>query len=200
MEKYKVCPACGCHNEPMVIECIECEADLMSVPVVDEKTEKVAENTKTAVGTAIIRLCDCGAKNPANARKCGSCGEDITDITPTPDTADEITHYTLTALDDDYTFEVNVGSTVIGRESGMQNYLGRKTFVSRKHAEFLLKNDKLSVKNFSQTNFTYINNEKIGNEFTELHDGDILSLGGIDKNGSRQQQAAYFLVRIGSCT
>ena len=200
MEKYKVCPACGCHNEPTVIECIECEADLMSVPVVDEKTEKAAENTKTAVDTAIIRLCDCGAKNPANARKCGSCGEDITDITPTPDTADEITHYTLTALDDDYTFEVNVGSTVIGRESGMQDYLGRKTFVSRKHAEFLLKDDKLSVKNFSQTNFTYINNEKIGNEFTELHDGDILSLGGIDKNGSRQQQAAYFLVRIGSCT
>ena len=197
MEKYKVCPACGCRNEPTVIECIECEADLMSVPVVDEKTEKAAENTKTSVGTAMIRLCDCGAKNPANARKCGSCGEDITDITPTPDAADEITHYTLTALDDDYSYEVNEGSTVIGRESGMQDYLGRKTFVSRKHAEFLLKDDKLSVKNFSQTNFTYINNEKIGNEFTELHDEDILSLGGIDKNGSRQQQAAYFLVRIG---
>ena len=37
-------------------------------------------------------------------------------------------------------------------------------------------------------------------EKTKLTDGDEVGLGGIRINGSRQEQAAYFLVRIGSCT
>ena len=45
--------------------------------------------------------------------------------------------------------------------------------------------------------------EEYRNKITEkvkLNDGDEFGLGGITINGNRQEQAAYFLVRIGACT
>ena len=38
-----------------------------------------------------------------------------------------------------------------------------------------------------------------GDATTELKDGDEIGLGGNEQNGSRQAEAAYFLVRIGTC-
>ena len=82
----------------------------------------------------------------------------------------------------------------------MKEYLSKKSFVSRKHAEFLVEVDRLWVKNHSATNHTYVNNEIISdNEFFELHDGDIVGLGGKEVNGKMQDEAAYFRVRIGTC-
>ena len=49
-----------------------------------------------------------------------------------------------------------------------------------------------------QVYFTYVNNKKI-QERTKLQDGDEVGLGGMSINGSRQEEAAYFLVRIGQC-
>ena len=49
-----------------------------------------------------------------------------------------------------------------------------------------------------QIYFTYVNNKKIL-ERTKLQDGDEVGLGGLNVNGRRQEQAAYFLVRIGQC-
>ena len=34
----------------------------------------------------------------------------------------------------------------------------------------------------------------------ELKDGDEIGLGGNSQNGQRQNEAAYFVIRIGSCT
>ena len=46
MEKYKVCPHCGTHNPPMMLECIQCAEDLTGVKVVDdsmvEKKEEIS--------------------------------------------------------------------------------------------------------------------------------------------------------------
>ena len=50
----------------------------------------------------------------------------------------------------------------------------------------------------SNTNFTYVNNQKI-TEKTRLNDGDEIGLGGTNINGKSQSMAAYFLVRIGQC-
>ena len=71
MNKYKICPECKKKNEPYVIECIYCEADLTGVKITDEETENTEQNNtnvQTPVVMKMIRLCDCGNKNPANAR------------------------------------------------------------------------------------------------------------------------------------
>ena len=45
MGKYKVCPVCGAHNNPLLLECSECETDLQNIPVIDEETEQAAEQS-----------------------------------------------------------------------------------------------------------------------------------------------------------
>lgn len=203
MEKYKVCPLCGTHNDPTMLECVDCESDLSGVAIVDKETElKQKESVSGPVEQQkqLIRLCDCGNKNLVQARKCTNCGEDISDIVPTEDTQEEKQHFVLETLDGEYAFEVEQPLTTIGRECEMEDYLKRKPYVSRKHAELIRDDTKLFIKNLSGTNFTYVNNQKIlANENTELHDGDEIGLGGIEKNGSRQSEAAYFIVRIGTC-
>jgi len=203
LEKYKVCPLCGTHNDPVMLECTNCENDLSSVPIVDEETEKMHqdnENECSSQPARMIRLCDCGTKNSIQARKCTGCGEDISDIVPTEDGAEEKNRVVLSSLDGEYAYEIDKPELVIGREHCMMEYLDTKSFVSRKHAELRLEGDKLFIKNLSGTNFTYRNNEKISNtEFVELVDGDEIGLGGIEKDGSRQLEAAYFMVRIGAC-
>ena len=93
--------------------------------------------------------------------------------------------------------EINTENIIVGREHDMKEYLDKKSYVSRKHAEVLLKDGKLFIKNYSNTNFTFVNNVKISSEeFLELHDGDEIGLGGNSQDGERQQDAAYFIVRM----
>ena len=86
----------------------------------------------------------------------------------------------------------------IGRENTMSEYLSTKSYVSRSHAVVTIVNNELYIENLSNTNFTYVNNKKI-TEKTKLNDGDEIGLGGTNLNGKCQEQAAYFLVRIGQC-
>ena len=217
MEKYKVCPACGTHNNPLFLECTNCEADLQNIPVVDEEMEQAAAqnagqsaeiNPSTSPSTSMVRVCDCGAKNSVQARRCSSCGEDISMIIPTPDTttaadnAPNVQQYVLSSLDGTFAYEIKEGTTVIGRENEMREYLASKPYVSRKHAELSLDTEEasLTIKNSNTTNYTFVNNQMIsGDMAVELKDGDVIGLGGNEQNGSRQPDAAYFLVRIGSC-
>ena len=39
LTKYKICPECGKHNPPNLLECRYCESDLTGVKVVDSETE-----------------------------------------------------------------------------------------------------------------------------------------------------------------
>ena len=104
-------------------------------------------------------------------------------------------------MDGFFTYEFISESTVVGRENELQDYLGDKLYVSRRHAEFKIIDGKLYVINFSKTNYTYINNVKIEDDnLKELKDGDEIGLGGNSQNGQRQNEAAYFVIRIGSCT
>lgn len=207
MAKYKVCPVCGEHNEPFMLECSKCETDLSSIRVIDEDTENAQAEHKTAeksnvVSSKMIRVCECGFKNFMQSRKCQSCGEDISMVVPASDEeSKDIVKYIISSIDGLYVYELTMYSTVVGRENEMHDYLEPKSYVSRKHAEFRIENNKLYVINYSQTNFTYINNVKIeGENPKELNDGDEIGLGGNQQNGVRQDEAAYFVVRIGSCT
>ena len=203
MEKYKICPSCKTKNIPTAWECISCEADLTGIKITDEETEKMLKANADAaneVATELVRVCDCGAKNPPNARKCQTCGEDISDITPTAEVATEqqSTTYVLSSLDGKYAHKIETNEEIIGRESGMQEYLGAKNFVSRMHAKITIEVENLYVEDLNSTNSTYVNNKKI-TQRTKLVDGDELALGGTNINGKCQNEAAYFLVRIGQC-
>ena len=213
MEKYKVCPVCGTHNNPLFLECSDCETDLQNVPVIDASMEQMAQNNRqstdaVSVSAPMVRVCECGVKNPVQARRCSACGEDISMIVPSPDMAlaenitSAVQQYLLSSLDGVFAYEVHDGITIIGRENEMREYLSTKPYVSRKHAELNLDIAAgiLTIKNCSTTNYTFVNNAMIfGDSSVELKDGDEVGLGGNQQNGLRQPEAAYFLVRIGSC-
>lgn len=202
MEKYKICPSCHEKNEPTLLECIYCEADLTGVKITDKESERMQENNSIAEQQTaeLVRLCECGAKNPPNARKCSLCGEDISDITPTPDTAEKPaeTTFVLSSTDGQYAYKLTSDEIIIGRENVMSEYLSVKSYVSRSHARLLIINGELFIENMSNTNFTYVNNQKITGK-TQLKDGDEIGLGGTSVNGKSQSMAAYFLVRIEQC-
>lgn len=205
MEKYKICPSCKAKNPPALFECMSCEADLTGVKITDEETERMNAANAAAQAEAtpkkMMRVCECGTKNAPNARKCSSCNEDISDITPTPDVEEETpneTSFVLSSLDGQFAFKVTTDNVTIGRESTMSEYLSAKTYVSRSHARITKANNELYIENLSNTNFTYVNNQKTVDK-TKLQDGDEIGLGGTNVNGKCQEQAAYFLVRIGQC-
>lgn len=203
MEKYKICPACQTKNPPGLFECINCEADLTSVKITDgdveehvEKEEKLSQDQ----ADKMYRVCECGEKNPVNARKCRKCKEDICDITPTLDDQEQCkcTEFLLCSVDGEFAYSIELGEVIIGRDNVMMEYLAKKSYVSRAHAKLMLSDGELFIENLSNTNFTYINNTRIVSK-TKLKDGDEIGLGGISINGKYQDKAAYFTVRIGEC-
>ena len=198
MEKFKICPVCGMHNKPNMIECIGCETDLTSVRATDEATEQAKitaqENTSKNVEEKYVRVCDCGCINSATAKKCVECGEDISDIAPILQSENNTCKYVMTSLDGEYAYEIKDGTAILGRENEMKEYLANKAYVSRQHAKIMKDNDKVYIENLSNTNFTFVNNQKIA-EKTELHVDDEIGLGGNETNGSRQSGAAYLILR-----
>ena len=104
----------------------------------------------------------------------------------------------LSSLDGQFAYKVTADDVTIGRENTMSEYLAVKSYVSRSHARITKANNELFIENLSNTNFTYVNNKKI-TEKIKLQDGDEIGLGGTNLNGTCQEQAAYFLVRIGQC-
>ena len=195
MEKYKVCPNCGEHNNPTIIECSNCGTDLMSVKVVDEATENIVY--EPVVETEMVKVCECGTENPPAARKCGACDEDISDILPAPKAQNCCKQYVLAEVSGEYTYDVpNDGEIIIGRENVLKEFISGKSYVSRSHAKIVSDNENIYITNLSGTNFTYVNNEKISNNTpTILKANDEIGLGGCINNGSRQDLAVYLVVR-----
>mgnify|MGYP000431813258 CR=1 FL=1 len=46
LKKYKVCPACGEHNAPNLLECRKCETDLTGIEIVDAAAAQAASATQ----------------------------------------------------------------------------------------------------------------------------------------------------------
>ena len=202
MTRFKICPDCGAKNPPDVSDCVECDCDLMSVPVTDEQQEAARKASEETVSdkNSLVRVCsECDTKNPPNARKCSNCGEDISDVIPTDDIAPtpepeiKSAAFVLRSLDAKITFTIDRDNITVGRENELKDYLATKTFVSRRHCRFTLENDSLFVEDLNSANSTYVNNQKISTK-TKLTRGDEIGLGGAVFNGSRQDNAAYFLV------
>ena len=204
--KYKICPACGEHNPPSLLECKKCETDLTGIKVMDSAMEQQEEDTKknvseisSAIGTPVlVRICECGAHNPPQSRKCRECGEDISDIIPSTVVQEEtVFSYQLQAVDGDYAVTIDNPVSIIGREAALKEYLGSKMYVSRQHAKLTIVARKVFIENLSNTNRTFVNNKAISlAEPTPLTDGDEIGLGGMEIGGIRQEQAAYFVFHV----
>ena len=195
MEKYKLCPQCGLHVSPAVIECPDCEADLMNVPVVDDAAP---EAPPVQQQTRMIRRCECGAENPPQARKCMTCGEDISDILPAPAQAEACCHAAeIVTLDGLWKTEIGAEPVTIGREQHGSAYLRTHSYVSRTHAQLVMKDGALQITSLSRSNPTFINNEPMKtDEVRTLKQEDEIGLGGCVIDGSRQDEAAYFVVKL----
>ena len=196
MNKFKICPECGTKNSPDVSDCVNCDCDLMSVPVTDAQQVKVKNSSedKIAVKSNLIRVCsECGEKNLPNTRKCANCGEDISDVIPTSKPEIRSAAFVLRSLDSRIFFKIDRDNITVGREHELKDYLAAKTFVSRRHCRLTLENDELFVEDLNSTNGTYVNNQKIFQK-TKLAKGDEIGLGGAVFNGSRQDNATYFMV------
>lgn len=197
MQRFKICPGCGEHNSPNMLECLTCETDLTSVRTTDEEEENMYLNNDNKVASdkdGYVRICDCGYFNSANARKCKVCGENISDIAPIQKNINIIFTPAIVSLDQKYIFEISDSEIIIGREEQMKEYLVDRCYVSRQHAKINKESGKIFIENLSKINFTFINNEKI-TEKKELKIGDEIGLGGNEVNGKRQDGAAYFVVR-----
>lgn len=202
VSKYKLCPACCAENAPWLLECGQCEADLTAVPVTDAAAAVVetAPEPEPLCGPQpgeMCRLCECGAPNPPQARKCLLCGEDIADIRPQPYCeAPEEPVFTL-QTDDGFCFTVTETECVLGRAAAMHEYLAAKNFVSRRHAKLNRCNNVLFIENLSATNPTFVNNEKLADgQPVALKDGDEIGLGGKRLNGAVQAQAACLKLKV----
>ncbi len=199
LEKYKICPSCGEHNPPVLLECRRCESDLTGVRVVDATTEQVQKETVTETeGTqsALVRICECGATNPPQARKCNTCGEDISDIRPTYNT-DKRFSYSLSSIDGAMVEHFDEPVTILGREAGLKEFLLNRSYVSRRHAKLTVVAEKVFIENLGATNRTFVNNKPIESDTpTALNDGDEIGLGGKTIEGKRQELAAYFIFQV----
>lgn len=197
MENYKICPCCGESNAPTLFECKNCMADLTYIKITKKSDETVSVKSDTTLKK--VKKCNCGNENPSNARKCLSCGEDISDIIPRSNEKIPASVFNLCSMDDDFFFPIK-GETIIGRENEMGFYLQNKKYVSRCHAKLTVKDNKLYILSLSSTNHTYVNNEAIlENVPVEIKDGDEIGLGGCVNNEERQNYAAYFKVRSEQC-
>lgn len=198
MENYKICPCCGESNVPTLIECKSCMADLTYIKITKKSDESVSVKSDTTP-LKKVKKCNCGNENPSNARKCLSCGEDISNIIHHSSEDIPTSVFNLCSMDDDFFFPIK-GETIIGRENEMGFYLQNKKYVSRCHAKFTIKDNELYLLSLSSTNHTYVNNKPISRNIpVEIKDGDEIGLGGFADKGERQKFAAYFKVRSEQC-
>jgi ribosomal protein L40E len=205
LNKFKVCPACGAHNPPALLECKKCETDLTGVKVVDDAIIAAQNAIARSVtpqpdNRPLVKLCDCGAENSPQVRKCASCGEDISDVSATESKAGVMCSNlsaVLRTFDGSFSFAIAKPVTVIGREGEMSNHLKEKAYVSRKHAKVTMTKGKIYIENLSGTNHTFVNNVLIPSDTPiMLKNGDEVGLGGKIINGERQSQAAYFIIEV----
>lgn len=199
MAKYKQCPQCGQHVSPAMVECPDCEADLMGVPVMDDEEQAAPEQDVPEVKQApvLVRRCDCGAENPPQARKCLSCGEDISDIAPAPAAAQTECVAELATLDGRWKTTVACEPVTLGREHTGSEYLSGHCYVARAQARVEWKDGMVEITSLSRSNPTFVNNVPMGTgETRTLQPGDEIGLGGCVIGGERQADAAYLVFRL----
>lgn len=135
-------------------------------PVIEKKKEEVADERRTKVGVEFSPL---PSFSPESARRVELERAAGQAISP---------RYVLifeTLKDVPKTFDVKDGSTIVGRDSSCEISVDDGS-VSRKHAEFLLANGRLTLKDLGSKNHTHIDNQRISRE-VEVREGMEISFG-----------------------
>lgn len=137
----------------------------------------------------------CGKKNPPYKTEC-ECETDLIGVRLTnggEETKNQ--SFTLSAINDGFSFEVNKPFHILGRDNEMSEYFFSKTYVSGAHARLSNSGGELSISDLGSTNSTFVNDAKIQKNIpVKLKSGDVISLGGRKINGVFQEKAAFFVV------
>lgn len=221
MARVKVCPSCGCgyHNSSTANECIKCGADLFGVsPVVEEvwnkQQEMKLEEEKKALALPKVekapiaqKICpECKTPNSMVAKVCTSCGFVIKGIRSqssvgTEDAKQETSKISLKLWFNGeqklILLENSTPIVIVGREHFLSEYLAEKQHVSRRHAQLMLVNGILSIKDVGSLNGTFINSVKIAkDDLVELKHGDRVSLGCLWPKDPENSNEGLFVVDI----
>ena len=213
MEEYKICPVCETKNSPDAELCDCCGADVSGEPITSDIRQSAQEKDADMNGhTAdekpgnhidlladednVFRVCDeCSYLNPRNARKCHSCGSDISDIIPTiVHRKAENIKFELRSEDGAVSFSIPEGETIIGREYELKDYLKARMFVSRKHGKLINENGAVYYEDLSSTNGSLLNQKRVSETRVRLINGDRLYLGhNPDLLNNDKSKIAYFI-------
>ena len=91
-----------------------------------------------------------------------------------------VTNYTLTSKETGEIFEIKKKSK-LGQDNSFADILVINPTVSRKHAELVIRENKLYVKDLGSTNHTYINEQKvIDNAETEVKHNQVLKFANVE--------------------
>lgn len=204
LTKYKICPECGAHNSPSLVECKFCGTDMTAIKQIFDSDSPEPPHPQADPGAAdepavLVRICDaCGKENPANARICSSCGEEIGDVIPCPskNPAESTVKYELISVDGSFSVTVDNPVFIIGREHGLQTWMENRLYVGRIQARLTVHGGGVYIEDLSKTNKTFVNNAELSEGTpTELADGDEIGLGGKVIDGARQNEAVYLIFR-----
>ena len=198
IDSFKICPNCKCKNPSNFIECEECGTDLQMVKISlndDDIDSKVNEPKVEVKKNSLIKICPiCKQENKANAKTCSKCNNDLYLVIATI----KQSNVKFVSVDGECEILVNKDYFVIGRANEDYPYLEDKACVSRRHLIVRFFESHLEVKNCEPATpnrpvITYINDKLLGkSEIIELHDGDLIGLGG--QNTNKYKDAAYFKV------
>jgi hypothetical protein len=213
------CVECGC--DLVMVTMVEYTEELRelvesgSYPLKAEPQPQPQPEQKATIPehvTKIVKVCEsCGYENLPQIDTCEQCGDYIGDIMPVSKAQEEIAisednhvfHYELISLDGSYKYSIDKEWFIIGRLQECQSYLSNKPYVSREHAVLSVVDGKLMIedritanRNYAGgvNNRTFINGVSLVNgEVKELHNGDIIGLGG---SNTCENNAGFFRVGL----
>lgn len=222
LEKFRICRSCKRLVPATKNSCDTCGRQMNGIAMVKTKAEAQlakllslnSENAEKPKEEApeLVRVCPvCHTVNPGMARKCQKCHEDISDVERVPENHEEVSSPKeipvekapaledtpkefpeIMSLDGKKALSISSESNVIGREGLLQDYLDSHAWVSRRHAEILIKCDGIYIKDLNSTNGTFVDGTRLlEGEEKLLTDNAEIGLGDDGLKG-HLDDASYF--------
>jgi len=130
-------------------------------------------------------------------RRCTRCGASLAgaQIVGGEELHRSMPSYALECIDRMQRFALGA-VTNIGRTQDLAAYLEDKLYVSRRHAAIIVEAGEVYIEDRGSSNGTYIDNQRIPSwQRRRVRINEEIGLGGCLIEGSRQPEAAYFVLR-----
>lgn len=142
------------------------DGSFLPPPIIEEKKDEVPDERRTKVGVEFSPL---PSFSPESARRVEMERAAALSMPPKYVLIFDMLKVGSKA------FDLNEGSTIVGRDSSCEISVDDGS-VSRKHAEFVLANGRLTLKDLGSKNHTHIDNQRISRE-VELREGIEIGFG-----------------------